>query len=70
MTTDKKFSHRHNSDGTIDSICHQCFATIATQPRESDLYMKERMHTCERALVAWYQAPHRSIDRDSNLWCR
>ena len=37
MVNDSKFSHRHNSDGTVDSICRECFATVAKAQNESEL---------------------------------
>jgi hypothetical protein len=40
------FPHRHNPDGTIDSICARCFVTIATEGRESDLQEAEDAHIC------------------------
>ncbi len=55
MTNPPKFSHRLNSDGTVDSICHQCFATVAKEMRESDLCSKERLHACNPATVEWYR---------------
>jgi hypothetical protein len=41
-----EFRHRQNSDGTFDAICIQCFRTIATQRRESDLAAPECLHVC------------------------
>ena len=41
------FSHRENRDGTIDSICPKCFATIATSSLESELEQKEHEHHCD-----------------------
>ena len=48
------FPHRLNSDGTIDSICNHCFATVATSTTESDLEQSEASHVCEPARVAYY----------------
>lgn len=48
------FPHRINSDGTIDSICNQCFLTVATSTTESDLKQSEASHVCEPARVAYY----------------
>ena len=42
-----QFSHRHNSDGSWDSICHCCLLTIATRREESDLEIIEKTHDCE-----------------------
>ena len=43
---DSKFAHRENRDGTFDSICRECFATVATTRHEPDLAKAERAHTC------------------------
>ena len=40
------FAHRHNTDGTIDSICSRCFQTIATVLVEADLPRIESRHVC------------------------
>lgn len=42
------FSHRRNSDHTFDSICHQCFRTIATETVEAELKQYEVRHNCVR----------------------
>lgn len=48
------FSHRHNPDGTFDSICRECFITVATTQYESELASKERSHVCNPGLVELY----------------
>lgn len=40
------YAHRFNLDGTIDSICRQCFMTVAKARREADLEAYEREHLC------------------------
>jgi len=41
------FSHRFNDRvNTVDSICRQCFKTIATATREADLDDAEKRHSC------------------------
>jgi hypothetical protein len=40
------FSHRHNVDGTIDSICHCCFRTVGTTFQEADLKTQEDHRRC------------------------
>ena len=50
-----QFAHRINDDGTIDSICCDCFVTIATESWESDLERNERDHTCHPDLVEHYK---------------
>lgn len=42
-----EFPHRCNADFTFDSICHQCFQTIATVRDEADLLSFERKHVCD-----------------------
>jgi hypothetical protein len=41
------FPHRHNQDGTHDSICPVCFATVATTQNEAELRVDERKHICD-----------------------
>jgi len=48
---ERRFSHRENGDGTFDSICHQCFATIATADSEQELLEEERDHVCDTELL-------------------
>jgi hypothetical protein len=38
-----KFAHRENRDGTFDSICCECFLTIAASESEVDLIGKSRL---------------------------
>lgn len=40
------FVHRSNRDGTTDTICRSCFATVATAIWEAELERKERSHSC------------------------
>jgi hypothetical protein len=40
------FPHRRNPDGTFDSICIQCFATVATGSVEAELKAAESAHAC------------------------
>jgi hypothetical protein len=40
------FPHRHNRDGSYDSICVKCFATIATERIEEMLAESEQKHVC------------------------
>ena len=52
----KKFPHRVNSDGTIDSICPDCFVTVASAENDDSLMKFERMHVCRKEDLARYQA--------------
>jgi hypothetical protein len=40
------FPHRHNRDGSWDSICPNCHLTIAKSETESDLHAFEQRHDC------------------------
>jgi len=55
MMTKGRFPHRTNGDGTIDAICPECFATVATSPFEADLGPMEISHVCDPALVNYYR---------------
>lgn len=46
-TASQKFPHRHNLDGSYDSICTTCLATVATVRREEQLYREESAHVCD-----------------------
>ena len=50
-----QFAHRINDDGTVDSICRDCFVTVATESSESDLERDERDHSCDPALIEHYK---------------
>jgi hypothetical protein len=53
-----KFPHRHNPDGTIDSICAKCFVTVATSRKESELEEAEKTHDCDPfRLAAFHLGP-------------
>ena len=40
------FLHRHRFDGTYDSICTECFKTIANSPTKEGLFEAEKDHIC------------------------
>ncbi len=42
----KVFAHRLNSDGTADSICLFCFATVGSVLIEQALEAEEATHFC------------------------
>jgi hypothetical protein len=45
-TYSTEFARRLNKDGTADSICLFCFATVASSPDETELEDAERIHLC------------------------
>lgn len=42
-----RFPHRANEDGTFDSICRHCYATVASSSREAELALPEHTHICD-----------------------
>lgn len=50
-----QYPHRRNRDGSLDSICPRCIATIATSTKEADLKRPESAHICETWRLAYYQ---------------
>lgn len=46
-----KFAHRHNLDGTFDSICTRCFQTVGNARDEAKLERAEERHVCDPHLV-------------------
>ena len=48
------FVRRVNHDGTTDSICRHCFATVCTSIWETELERAEQSHLCDpNALDRW-----------------
>jgi hypothetical protein len=45
----QSFPHRFNANGSHDSICTMCLATVATVQNESELAGHESTHVCEPA---------------------
>jgi hypothetical protein len=43
--------HRRNEDGSYDSICPNCFATVAQSRAEGDLAEGEIAHVCDSAFL-------------------
>jgi hypothetical protein len=56
MTT---FAHRVNRNGTHDSICRGCYATVASTTEEEELAEHESAHVCDRAYLL--QLPARPL---------
>lgn len=52
LPRDDHFAHRPNRDGTTDSICRHCFATVCTSTWETDLAQAERGHVCDPNVVS------------------
>ena len=54
--SNSRFAHRLNPDGTVDSICLECFVTVAKSPWEAGLENAERIHTCDPWLLQRFKA--------------
>ena len=46
------YPHRQNDDGSYDSICPTCFATIARSKLEAELAGHENAHLCDSYFLA------------------
>ena len=46
-----QYPHRRNHDGSFDSICPTCFATIGHTKSERELADAEQNHSCERTFL-------------------
>jgi hypothetical protein len=46
-----QYPHRRNHDGSFDSICPTCFATIGHTKSERELADAEQNHSCEQAFL-------------------
>ena len=53
------FPHRRNKDGSFDSICTVCFATVASVEDEWELASYESKHNCD--LTRLYQLSQESF---------
>jgi hypothetical protein len=47
LLSSRSFPHRKNDDGTYDSICTECFQTVATFEHEHELKQAEEIHRCK-----------------------
>jgi hypothetical protein len=47
----RSFLRHENANGTIDSVCKSCFATVATATKETELEESERTHVCDPHLM-------------------
>jgi hypothetical protein len=56
-----KFAHLANRDKTFDSVCCECFLTVATAECEADLVKGERDHVCDPSTIETYRrAAHKA----------
>ena len=60
-STLRKFPHRLNRDGSFDSICLKCFATVANTASEIELKAHDNTHICDHVMLCdrrLYRTPH------------
>jgi hypothetical protein len=62
-----EFPHRTNPDGTIDSICPRCYATIGNARWETDLKRPEADHVCDPVLLAYFEKHCRGAKRPPGI---
>jgi hypothetical protein len=53
------FPHRHNLDGSHDSICVNCFRTVSSTQREIELEAIEKKHVCAVSDLCYLSAEGR-----------
>jgi hypothetical protein len=46
------FPHRRNKDGSFDSICLKCFATVASHMTQEELRELDKNHVCVNSLLS------------------
>jgi len=46
------FPHRRNKDGSFNSICLKCFATVASRMTEEELNEKDKNHVCVKSILS------------------
>lgn len=71
MAESSKFAHRSNLDGTTDTICRRCIATVATVYDKGEFLRYEQRHICDAVLVEQLygkkQPPWETVE-DSKDW--
>lgn len=60
-----KFAHRSNRNGTTDTICRQCLATVATATWEAELERAEHRHACDPGMLQHFKKSSRQETRTS-----
>jgi hypothetical protein len=58
ITRNAAFPHRRNYDGSFDSICRTCFATVGHAKNEARLTKHEKNHSCAQAILAGRGVPN------------
>jgi hypothetical protein len=55
------FAHSENPNGTIDSICHLCFSSVARGVLESQLAAFEEKHVCTEWRLKHYRKLRKAV---------
>ncbi len=55
LPQNREYPHRTNKDGTIDSICPDCYLILATSTWEAELERLEAGHVCKGRLSAYLE---------------
>ncbi|HTB97115.1 MAG TPA: hypothetical protein VK716_08920 [Terracidiphilus sp.] len=56
------FPHRHNADGSHDSICTKCFQTVASVRDEATLAEREKKHQCDPYILYRFSQTFGKLD--------
>lgn len=46
------FPHRRNKDGSLTSICLNCFGTVASHKTEEELQEEDKRHVCVSSVLS------------------
>ena len=46
------FPHRRNRDGSFNSICLECLATVASHMTEEELREQDKQHVCDKSVLS------------------
>jgi hypothetical protein len=46
------FPHRRNKDGSFNSICLECLATVASHMTEEELREQDKQHVCDKSVLS------------------
>jgi hypothetical protein len=56
------FPHRRNKDGSFNSICLECLATVASHMTEEELREQDKQHVCDKSVLS---EPRNHVSLDS-----
>ena len=59
------FPHRRNKDGSFNSICLKCFATVASHMTEEELKEQDKHHVCVKSVLS-ERGNHVSLTHNEN----